>query len=461
MSTSNRAITEPRNTTIPSASARDKAAATSRRRFLGAGAAVLTTATLGAGGWLGAASRAAAQAAPSAPKARVVVVGGGYGGAIAAKYLKLADPDIRVTLIERNPYFVSCPLSNEVISGERDIDSLTFDYRGLTRRGIAVMQDEIVAVDPDAHYVRGAGGARYNYDKLILAPGVSFDYDPIDGMSEAVAESTIPHAWKAGAQTLLLRRQLEAMPDGGVVAIVAPPNPFRCPPGPYERAAQMALYCKQYKPKAKILILDAKDAFSKQALFQAGWQEHYGDMIEWVPGAAGGIIEAVDPKTRTLTGLVEDFQADVVNLIPHQRAAKLAVDAGLTDAAGWCPVDQQTFASEQAPDVHVIGDAAIAGAMPKSGYAANSQGKVCAAAVAAALNGEPPPAPSYVNTCYSILAHDHGISVAGVYELKDGRIVSVPGAGGLSPADADARTRAMEVEYAIGWFRNITADMFT
>jgi sulfide dehydrogenase [flavocytochrome c] flavoprotein subunit len=455
------ASTHPSHPARPDRAARVPGTATSRRRFLAVGATTLTAAALGAGGWLGAAGRVRAQALGAGPKARVVVVGGGYGGAIAAKYLKLAEPDVRVTLIERNPLYVSCPLSNEVLSGERDVESLTFDYRGLSRRGIAVMQDEIVAIDPDAHQIRGAGGARYNYDKLILSPGVSFDFAAIDGMSPKVAETDIPHAWKAGAQTLLLRRQLEAMRDGGVAAIVAPPNPFRCPPGPYERAAQIAMYFKHHKPKSKILILDAKDAFSKQELFQAGWQEHYGDMIEWVSGAAGGIIEAVDAKTRTLTGVVEDFEADVINLIPHQRAAQLAVDAGLTDASGWCPVNQQTFESERAPDVHVIGDAAIAGAMPKSGYSANSQGKVCAAAVAAAINGAPPPAPSYVNTCYSILAHDHGISVAGVYELQDGNIVSVPGAGGLSPPDADARTRAMEVEYAIGWFRNITADMFT
>jgi len=404
---------------------------------------------------------AAKTGAASGPKARVVIVGGGYGGAIAAKYLKMAEPDVRVTLIERSPSYVSCPLSNEVLSGERDIDSLTFDYRGLTRRGVAVIGDEVSAIDPEQRYVRGTSGGRYNYDKLILSPGISFDYSPIAGMSEEVAATSIPHAWKAGAQTLLLRRQIEAMPNGGAVAIVAPPNPFRCPPGPYERAAQIALYLKHHKPKSKVLIFDAKDRFSKQALFEAGWKTHYGDMIEWVSAAGGGAIEAIDPKSRTLTGLVEDFQADVVNLIPHQRAAQIAITAGLTDDSGWCPVDQQTFESKMHPNIYVIGDAAIAGAMPKSGYAANSQGKVCAAAVAAAINGDTPPAPSYVNTCYSILAPEHGISVAAVYQLEEGAIVPVPGSGGLSPMDADARERAMEVQFALGWFRNITADMFT
>jgi sulfide dehydrogenase [flavocytochrome c] flavoprotein subunit len=209
------------------------------------------------------------------------------------------------------------------------------------------------------------------------------------------------------------------------------------------------------------MILDAKDAFSKQGLFQAGWKQNYGDTIEWVSGAQGGIIESIDPKTRTLVGSVEEFKADVVNLIPHQKAGALAQNAGLTNETGWCPVNQQTFESSLHPNIHVIGDSAIAGAMPKSGYSANSQGKVCAAAVVAAVNGLPAPEPSYVNTCYSIIAPDYGISVAGVYELKDGKIVEVAGAGGLSPADADARTRAIEVQFALGWFRNITADMFT
>ncbi|WP_296697882.1 NAD(P)/FAD-dependent oxidoreductase [Thiocapsa sp. UBA6158] len=422
-----------------------------RRTFLQS--SLLSTAAV-----LGGPSLAVRAATP--PKARVVVIGGGYGGAIAAKYLQMSAPDIRVTLIEKDSAYVSCPLSNEVLGGERDLASLTFDYRGLTRRGIAVMQDTVVEIDPAQHFVKGASANRYNYDKLIVSPGVDYDWAAIEGMSEAVAER-IPHAWKAGKQTDILRRQLQAMDDGGVFYIVAPPNPFRCPPGPYERAAQVAHYFSTHKPKSKIVILDAKDAFSKQALFQAGWQEHYGDMIEWVSGAEGGIIEAIDPETRTLIGSFEEFQGDVINLIPHQKAGALAQTAGLANESGWCPVDQRTFESSIHKDIHVIGDACIAGAMPKSGYSANSQGKVCAAAIVAAINGEGAPAPSYVNTCYSIIAPEHGISVAGVYRLENGRIVDIPGAGGVSPADADARTRALEQQFALDWFRNITSDMFT
>jgi len=421
-----------------------------RRTFLQATGAAAAATTLGL----------PTRSAAAPPKARVVVIGGGYGGTIAAKYIQMADPDIRVTLIERNAPYVSCPLSNEVLSGDRDMDSLTFDYRGLSRRGIAVVQDDVVAIDPDAREVQGASKAVYRYDKLVISPGVSFRWDAIQGMSEA-ASQTIPHAWKAGPQTVLLRKQLTAMPDGGVCIIVAPPNPFRCPPGPYERAAQIAHYFKQHKPKSKVIVLDAKDAFSKQGLFIEGWKRNYGDMIEWIPAAAGGAIEAIDPATRTLTGLVETYKGDVVNLIPAQKAASLAEVAGLTDDSGWCPVDQQTFESSLHKDIYVIGDSAIAGAMPKSGYAANSQGKVCAAAIVAAVNGQPAPVPSYLNTCYSIIAPDYGISVAGVYELKDGKIVSIPGSGGLSPANADARTRAIEVQFALGWYRNITSDMFT
>jgi len=421
-----------------------------RRTFIQASGTLAAATALGLSG----PSRGAAS------KARVVVVGGGYGGTIAAKYIQMADPDIQVTLIEKDATYISCPLSNEVLSGERDLDSLTFSYRGLAKRGINVVQDEVTGIDPDKRVVKGKAKGGYPYDKLVVSPGIAFRWDAIRGMSEEAAK-TIPHAWKAGPQTLLLKKQLSAMRNGGVCIIVAPPNPFRCPPGPYERAAQIALYLKTHKPRSKVLVLDAKDAFSKQALFIEGWKRNYGDMIEWVPAAAGGAIEAIDPKNRVLTGAVEEFKGDVVNLIPAQKAAALAESVGLTDASGWCPVNQQTFESTLKKDIHVIGDAAIAGAMPKSGYAANTQAKVCAAAIVAALNGQASPEPSYVNTCYSIIAPDYGISVAGVYQLKEGKIVEVPGAGGLSPANADAATRAIEVQFALGWFRNITADMFT
>jgi sulfide dehydrogenase [flavocytochrome c] flavoprotein subunit len=410
---------------------------------------------------LGAMASTAPRAFGMSKRGRVIVIGGGYGGAIAAKYIKMADPDIQVTLIEKNKKYVSCPLSNEVLGGERNIDSITFSYNGLrSNRGINVVHDEVVAIDADKHTVTGAGGNTFRYDKLVVSPGVDFRYDKIDGYSAAVAEK-IPHAWKAGPQTSLLRKQLTAMKDGGVCYIAAPPNPFRCPPGPYERAAQIAHYFKQHKPKSKVIILDAKDRFSKQGLFMQGYKKFYGDIIEWVPGAGGGIIEAIDPDSRTLVGEVEEYQGDVINLIPAQKAGKIAHLAGLADDSGWCPVNQMTFESSIHKDIHVIGDACIAGKMPKSGYAANSQGKVCAAAIVAALNGEEAGEPSYVNTCYSIITPEWGISVAAVYQLVDGQIVGVKGAGGLSPMDAKPETRAIEAQYARSWFKNITSDMFT
>jgi sulfide dehydrogenase [flavocytochrome c] flavoprotein subunit len=394
-------------------------------------------------------------------KGRVIVIGGGYGGAIAAKYIKMADAEINVTLIEKNKQYVSCPLSNEVLGGERSIDSITFNYNGLrSNRDVNLVHDEVVAIDADKHTVTLAGGNSLSYDKLVVSPGVDFRYETIDGYSAEVAEK-IPHAWKAGPQTLLLHKQLEAMKDGGVCYIAAPPNPFRCPPGPYERAAQIAHYFKHHKPKSKVIILDAKDKFSKQGLFMQGYKKFYGDIIEWVPGAEGGIIEGIEADTNTLIGQVDEYQGDVINLIPAQKAGKIAHMAGLTDDSGWCPVNQKTFESSIHKDVHVIGDACIAGKMPKSGYAANSQGKVCAAAIVAALNGEEPGEPSYVNTCYSIITPDWGISVAAVYQLVDGKIVGVKGAGGLSPMDAKPETRAVEVQYARSWFKNITSDMFT
>jgi sulfide dehydrogenase [flavocytochrome c] flavoprotein subunit len=423
-----------------------------RREFVKAAGAAAALATLGG---------VSPRAFGAGKKARVIVIGGGYGGTIAAKYLKMADPDVDLLLIEKKAQFVSCPLSNEVLSGERDIGSLTFDYQGLSRnRGIKVMQDKVVAIDPENHSVKGESGKVYRYDKLVVSPGISLRYEKIEGYNKAVAEK-IPHAWKAGPQTLLLRKQLEAMRDGGVCYIVAPPNPFRCPPGPYERAAQIAMYFKRHKPKSKVVILDAKDRFSKQGLFMQAYKKFYGDMVEWVSGASGGIVEAVQPDAMTLVGQVEEYRGDVINLIPPQKAGRIAQESGLADDSGWCPVNQKTFESSLHKDIYVIGDASIAGAMPKSGYAANSQGKVAASAIAAAINGKAAPEPSYVNTCYSIAGPEWGFSVAAVYELEDGKIVGVEGAGGLSPMDASAETRAVEARFARSWFKNITSDMFT
>lgn len=392
-------------------------------------------------------------------KAKVVVVGGGYAGATAAKYLRKYNSDIDVTLIERDEKYYSCPLSNEVLSGERKLDTLRFGYDGVAGHGVKVVHDTVTDIDSAKKTVKTKGGKSFQYDYLIVSPGVSFTPGGIEGYDEAAMEK-MPHAWKAGPQTALLRKQLEAMKDGGVVMIAAPPNPFRCPPGPYERAAQIARYLKEHKPKSKVIIMDAKDKFSKQGLFTDVYNNFYKGLIEWRSAANDGRVLGVDAKAGMVMTEFDEHKPDVANIIPPQRAGLIAVNAGLTNNKGWCPVDQRTFESSIHHDVYVVGDACIAGKMPKSGYAANSQGKVAAAAIAAKVAGVEMPEPSYVNTCYSIIAPDYGISVAMVYRLKDGQIVGVKGAGGLSPRDADMRTRKAEAEYAISWYKNITADIF-
>ena len=270
----------------------------------------------------------------------------------------------------------------------------------------------------------------------------------------------MPHAWKAGPQTLLLRRQLEAMPDGGVVVITAPANPYRCPPGPYERASLIAYYLKNAKPRSKVIVLDAKDAFSKQGLFLEGWKRLYPGLIEWVPFAKAGVLTRVDPATRTLTTDFSEVKADVANVIPPQRASGLLSSIGLTGKDDWCKVDATTFESA-VPRVHVLGDAIFAGAMPKSAFAATSQAKVCAMAIAALQAGQAPATPSFINTCYSLLAPDYGITVADVFRVaKNGTIAAVEGAGGVSPTGAPDTVRALEADYARGWYASITAETF-
>ena len=396
---------------------------------------------------------------------KVVVVGGGTAGATAAKYLKMADESIDVTIIEPNENYYTCYLSNEVLGGDRKLETIKFGYDGLKARGINVVHAAAEMIDPAAKVVK-AGGKDYAFDRCIVAPGIEILFDKVEGYSEEAA-NTIPHAWKAGEQTAILRKQLEDMADGGTVVIAPPPNPFRCPPGPYERASQIAHYLKHNKRKSKILILYAKQKFSKQGLFTQGWTKLYGfgtddSMIDWQPGP-DATVTGVDAATKTvMTSFGDEIKGDVVNIIPPQRAGKIAQVSDLTDDSGWCPVDKKTFESTKHPGVYVIGDACIATKMPKSGYAANSQGKVVAAAVAATLNGQEPGTPSYVNTCYSIIGKDYGISVAAVYRLsEDGSTIGgVEGAGGLTPSDASPEALAREVQYAYSWFNNITHDIF-
>lgn len=393
---------------------------------------------------------------------QVVIVGGGFGGASCAKYLSRIAPGVEVTLIERDAKFITCPFSNAVLGGLYDMDFITHGYNALrNEHGVKVIHDSATGVDPAAKMVKLAGGSTLGYDRLVISPGIDFQWGSIEGYDEVNSE-VIPHAWKAGPQTLILRRQLEQMPDGGVVIIAPPKNPFRCPPGPYERASLIAHYLKQAKPRSKILIYDAKDKFSKQPLFEQGWAALYPGMIEWIREADGGAIERVDAKTMTVYPTFGDPQkANVINLIPPQKAGAIAYTAGLTNEDGWCMVNQRTFESSVQADIHVIGDASVANPMPKSGFSASSQGKVCAMAIAASLSGQEMPEPSYVNTCYSLVGPRYGISVAAVYRMKGEGIVGVEGAGGVSPKDASESFRGDEARYAVGWYKSITSDTWS
>ena len=419
---------------------------TSRRDFLktavaGASAAVLPLPAIaqGAGG-------------------RVVVVGGGFGGATCARFIRRIDPHIAVTLVEASPTFTACPFSNLVIVGLRDLKAQEFGYDKLAADQVTVQMSPATAIDTQGRNVTLGNGASLPYDRLVLSPGIDIRWDGLPGYTETAAER-MPHAWKAGEQTLLLRRQLEAMEDGGTVVISAPANPFRCPPGPYERASLIAYYLKTKKPKSKLIVLDAKDAFSKQGLFQAAWKALYPN-LEWVSLSSGGKVTSVDPGAMTLVTDFARHKADVANVIPPQKAGRIAEIAGAADRTGWCPIDPATFESKVQPNIHVIGDASIAGAMPKSAFTANAQAKVCAAAVAKLIGGGKPDDPRLINTCYSLVAPDYGISVAGVYRPADGQLKDVEGSGGVSPINAPASTRAAEATFANGWFSTITQEVF-
>ena len=394
----------------------------------------------------------------------VVVVGGGIAGSTAAKYIRRFDADIQVTLIEPKARYTTCFMSNEYLAGERRFETLQFGYSDLQKRGITVIRDTVLSIDSSRRLVTTTGGTKLSYDRCIVAPGIDFIWDAIEGYDKAIADS-IPHAYQAGPQTQLLRKQLEAMPNGGKVIIAAPANPFRCPPAPYERASQIAHYLKQHKPRSKILILDAKDKFSKQKLFEAGWQRHYGfgtsnSLIEWVSLSNGGQLESLDASKKSVATQGDTYKADVINIIPPQKAGALAFSAGLTDNSGWCPIDQRSFESRLHKNIHVLGDSAMASPLPKSGYAANSEAKVCAAAVVSLLNDKDLLEPSFINTCYSILAPGDAISVAMVYGFENNHIIKMKGAGGLTPMDASDQLRQREAAYAHSWFNNITTDVF-
>jgi sulfide dehydrogenase [flavocytochrome c] flavoprotein subunit len=394
-------------------------------------------------------------------KKHVVVVGGGFGGAATAKYLRKLDPSISVTLIEQKLSYITCPFSNWVLGGLKTMKDITHTYTALrTRHGVNVIADRVVSIDAAKGTLKLAGGRVIGYDRLVVSPGIDFKYDAIPGYSQKIAESKIPHAWQAGPQTVLLHRQLQTMKNGGAVLICPPDNPFRCPPGPYERASLVAHYLKKHKPKSKVIILDAKEKFSKQGLFTKGWERLYPGMIEWHSSTGGGKVLGVDAKAMTVETDFGAIKGAVINIIPPQKAGKIAFDAGLTNEKGWCPVHPASFESTLHKGVHVIGDACIAGAMPKSGFAASSQGKVAAAAIINMLRGQEPAPPSLVNTCYSLIGPEYGISVAGVYEFAATGIIEIPGSGGLTPADASDDQLAQEAMFAEGWYTNISKDIW-
>lgn len=416
--------------------------------------------TVGAGsalGSLGLAAGCASTGGSNGPK--VVIVGGGYGGATAAKYVRMwSDYGIQVTLIEPNPSFISCPISNLVLGGSKTMADITTSYDNLGKRhGVNLVRDLVTSIDPDKRLVKLASGVELPYDRLIVSPGVDFMWETLPGMMKPGAQDKVMHAWKAGAQTVALRKQLEAMPDGGVFALAIPLAPYRCPPGPYERACQIASYFSKAKPKSKVLIFDANDdVTSKAALFKKAWAERYKGIVEYRPKHG---LQDVDTTTNTLKFEFNDnVKADLVNVIPPMRAGEIAVKTGLATAnKRWCEVDFLTFESKVAKNIHVLGDSIqIAPAMPKSGHMANQHGKTCAAAVVALLTGkEPNNMPVYNNTCYSFVSDEDVVHVSSVhrYDADKKTMLTVPGSGGVSSA-----ANELEGRYAMAWAHNIWAD---
>jgi NADPH-dependent 2,4-dienoyl-CoA reductase/sulfur reductase-like enzyme len=395
----------------------------------------------------------------SQARGRVVVIGGGAGGATCARYLaKDGQGVLAVTLVEEQPRYTTCFYSNLYLAGWRDFDSIAHGYDGLEAAGVEIAPMRAVGVDPVAKSVRLEGGEMLTYDRLVVAPGIDLDYDSIERYSEQTAE-IMPHSWKGGVQTKLLRSQLQAMPNGGLFVITAPPDPYRCPPGPYERASLVAYYFTQTKPKSKILILDAKDSFSKQALFEEAWNTYYKGMIEWVPGEFGGTVASVDPKGMTITSAAGDVhEADVANVVPAQEAGRIAHEAGLVDGGGWCPIVPASMRAQNQSDIFVLGDAAIASPMPKSAFSANSQAKVVAMTIRSELTGSRSFPARYRNTCWSSLAPDDTVKLGANYEPGEDKIQSVDPF--ISKVGESRDMRMKNRQEADAWYDSITADIF-
>ncbi len=391
----------------------------------------------------------------------VVVVGGGYGGATIAKYLRMwSEGGVQVTLIERNPTFISCPISNLVIGGLKTMEDITVSYDGLKSKwGVRIVQDEVTAVNPEKRSISLKSGGTMSYDRLVLSPGVDFMFDQIPNLNNADAQSKILHAWKAGAQTIALRKQLESMKDGGTYAIAIPRAPYRCPPGPYERASLVADYFKKNKPKSKVVILDAnEDVTSKKGLFTKAWKDLYSGILEYRNNSE---VKDVDVATNTAIMEFDKFKADVLNVIPPQRAGNISTQSGLKLINNrWVDINWLTMESTNTPGVHVLGDAVFpAPTMPKSGHMANQHGKLAAAAILNLLSGlEPNPEPMLMNTCYSFVDAKNVIHVASVhhYDAATKTVQPVKGAGGVSAARNE-----LEAKVALGWAKNIWADMLT
>ncbi|WP_299019496.1 NAD(P)/FAD-dependent oxidoreductase [uncultured Tepidimonas sp.] len=417
-------------------------------------------------------------------RAHVVVVGGGVGGATTAKYLKLFNPALRVTLIERHPVYIRPYGSSEVLNGHVTMADLEVRYDTLRERyGIEIVIDTVTGLDAAARVVTTAGRRRIGYDRLVVSPGIELLYDAYPGYSEAVARTAVPSGWIPGEQTALLARQLQGMRPGGVFVLAAPPNPYRCPPGPYERAALMTEWFMTHNPTAKVIIVDPKDAFVTDETMMLGWnrlyrfnlpddyakrmatkveiQRHPGPgMLTWVRGKEGGRPLRIDGRRMRIETEGETIQADVINVIPPMRAGKLAATLGLTDGSGFCPVDRRTFASTMVPQVHVIGDASIADAMPKSGFSANTQAKVVARAIVEELAGRPAPEPLWENTCYALAGKDYGLFVADVFKIVDGKIARINGASRYLPLDASPMQIKLGARYQQAWLRTFTQDCF-